>query len=129
MLPEDSWTKGVAISLSKTATKAVIKEAILEVLYNASYENNMKRMSALYHSSMNSPMDRALWLIEHVMNTDGASYLKLKAKDFNTFQYFCLDVVLFFVVITVTVLCVLLRWERIKRRFVKKETPLKHKKS
>lgn len=86
-------------------------------------------MSALYHSSMNSPMDRALWLIEHVMNTDGASYLKLKAKDFNTFQYFCLDVVLFFVVITVTVLYVLLRWERIKRRFVKKETTLKHKKS
>ncbi|KAB7501666.1 UDP-glucuronosyltransferase 2C1 [Armadillidium nasatum] len=121
--------KGVAISLSKTATKAVIKEAILEVLHNASYENNMKRMSALYHSSMNSPMDRALWLIEHVMNTDGASYLKLKAKDFNTFQYFCLDVVLFFVFITVTVFYVLLRWERIKRRFVKKQTPLKHKKS
>ena len=52
------------------------------------------------------PLDKSIWLLEHIMETNGADHLKLDSRHLNIFQYLCLDVLL--VLVCVIILFILL---------------------
>lgn len=56
-------------------------------------------MSKILRHQTQDPMTRALWLVEHVADTQGAPHLKFAARHLNFFQFFGLDVLAFVVVL------------------------------
>ena len=60
----------------------------------------MTRLSELMnlHSDITkNPLERAIELIDLVTKTRGADHLKVASRHLNLIQYFCLDVIAFFV--------------------------------
>lgn len=56
-------------------------------------------MSKILRHQTQDPMTRAVWLVEHVADTQGAPHLKFAARHLNFFQFFGLDVMAFVVVL------------------------------
>ncbi|KAK4313431.1 hypothetical protein Pmani_015225 [Petrolisthes manimaculis] len=87
--------RGVARGVDKMADGSNIYEAIVDVLNNGSYRDNARRLSTILHHHPQKPLDHALWLIEHVADTQGAPHLKFSARHLNFFQFFGFDVLAF----------------------------------
>ncbi|KAK3889736.1 hypothetical protein Pcinc_006301 [Petrolisthes cinctipes] len=63
------------------------------------YRENAQRLSRILRHHPQKPLDQALWLVEHVADTQGASHLKFAARHLNFFQFFGLDVLGFALVV------------------------------
>lgn len=70
-------------------------EALREVLYNPSYRNNMKRLSALHRDKPMHPLDTAVYWIEFVMRHKGAAHLRTDSYQMPWYAYYSLDVFCF----------------------------------
>lgn len=64
-------------------------------------------MSKILRHQTQDPMTRALWLVEHVADTQGAPHLKFAARHLNFFQFFGLDVMAFLVLLVILLRCLL----------------------
>lgn len=53
-----------------------MKNALLKVLEDSSYEDNAKKWSARYRDQKEKPLDRAIWWIEWLMRNPNCDYLK-----------------------------------------------------
>lgn len=91
--------KGIAEGVRKTSTAEEIHKALMRVIYNDSYKNNIEKMADLLALERNDPMDNALWLLEYVAETDGAEHLKAESRHLNYVQYLCLDVIAFILMV------------------------------
>ncbi|XP_064102909.1 UDP-glucuronosyltransferase 2A3-like [Macrobrachium nipponense] len=89
--------KGVATGVSKNADEDTIYNAIVEVLNNQRYKENAILQSRIIRDNSQDPLDQALWLVNHVINTKGAEHLKFAARHLNIVQFFGLDIFAFFV--------------------------------
>ncbi|KAI5711279.1 hypothetical protein M8J75_015672 [Diaphorina citri] len=68
---------------------------VKEILYNNSYMDTVKRISALSKSQMMSPRDTAVWWIEYVLKSGGnLRHLQPDYWDMPWYQYYGLDVFL-----------------------------------
>ncbi|XP_068242837.1 UDP-glucosyltransferase 2-like [Palaemon carinicauda] len=91
--------KGVAVGVSKNADEETIYNAIIEVLNNPKYKENAISLSKIIRDNSQHPLDQALWLVNHVINTKGAEHLKFASRHLNIVQFFGLDVFSFFIFI------------------------------
>ena len=89
--------KGIGIGIDKFADTDEIVEAIKKVDGDPKYKVNIDQLSTTMKDRQNTPMEDAMWLLNHVSHTKGAEHLKIKSGRLSFIQYFCLDcIVLFF---------------------------------
>ncbi|CAH0391320.1 unnamed protein product [Bemisia tabaci] len=81
-----------------------IKSTIETVLYDESYMRNMQRLSTLSHDFTSEAVDKAVFWVEHVARHGGASHLRPSIADSSLFQYFCLDIISFLLVLGLSVM-------------------------
>ncbi|CAL4077199.1 unnamed protein product, partial [Meganyctiphanes norvegica] len=110
--------RNIAASIKKMATADEIYDTIMQVLSNEKYKKSVETYSKVLRHHSTPPLDRAVWLLEHIMVTKGAAHLKIPANDLNTLQYFSVDVILFIFMVTLCLAYVLYRMlRRISSRF------------
>ncbi|KAI5745672.1 hypothetical protein M8J76_013340 [Diaphorina citri] len=105
----------------------VLYNLMKEILYNTSYMDTVKRVSALSKTQMMSPRDTAVWWIEYVLKSGGnLRHLQPDHWDMPWYQYFGLDV---FLVLLSPVILVLYGIYKIISRCKRKSSGEKLKKS
>lgn len=111
--------KGGAVTVKLALLdRHIFKEALMSVLYNPSYRNNMQRLSRLHRDKPMNPLSLAVFWIEYVMRHKGAGHLQAQSNNMSWFIYNSVDVIatLMTLVLLGTFLCVLfLRflWRRV----------------
>lgn len=60
-----------------------------------SYKESVMRLSQIHHDQPMTPLDQAVYWIEHVMRYKGAKHLRVEAHNLTWYQYYCLDVAAF----------------------------------
>ncbi|XP_049860385.1 UDP-glucosyltransferase 2-like [Schistocerca gregaria] len=79
----------------KDVTKDSVLEAVQTVLEDKSYQENMKRFSAIYREHQSTSLERAVWWVEYVIRHQGAPHLRSAALDLHWWQLLLLDVIAF----------------------------------
>ncbi|XP_078683192.1 UDP-glucuronosyltransferase 1-2-like isoform X2 [Branchiostoma floridae x Branchiostoma belcheri] len=92
--PWSAWGLGVTLDFS-TVTADQLYQAILHVLTNSSYRETAARLSRLHRDQPQSPMERAVWWIEHVIQHSRLPHLRARAAELPWYQYYLLDVAAF----------------------------------
>ncbi|XP_078051520.1 UDP-glycosyltransferase UGT5-like [Augochlora pura] len=86
--------RGVAEDLQITDfTKEKFKRAVLNVISDPSYKENVRKLRDLLHDMPYHPMENAIWWIEHVVRHKGAKHLHCKARDTELYKLLHLDVI------------------------------------
>ncbi|XP_033181153.1 UDP-glucuronosyltransferase 2C1-like [Mastacembelus armatus] len=87
----------------------IFAEALMTVLYNKSYRENMQMLSRLHRDQPMKPLDQAVFWIEYVIRHKGARHLKAHSIKMSWFVYHSLDVMaaLLAVVLLVSFVCIL----------------------
>ncbi|KAL7640155.1 UNVERIFIED_CONTAM: hypothetical protein RMT77_009569 [Armadillidium vulgare] len=118
---------GVARGLDKEADANEIEFVLKEVLRNSSYKENMKLLSRNV-KAFGSPLKKAVWLLEHIIETKGAPHLKLGSRDLHLLQYLCIDIIAFFLLIIAIFLTAIFKIiVKVRRTFVEAEISTKVK--
>ncbi|KAF5307550.1 hypothetical protein FQR65_LT06906 [Abscondita terminalis] len=74
-----------------------INEAVTEVLNNPRYALNIKEISEKFKNQLNSPLDRAVFWIEHVLQYGTPKHLHVPGKDMAAYKTNDFDVLLLLV--------------------------------
>ncbi|XP_054631978.1 UDP-glucuronosyltransferase 1-2-like [Dunckerocampus dactyliophorus] len=86
--------KGGAVNVDiATLDRRVFGAALMTVLHNSSYRENMQRLSRLHRDQPIKPMDQAVFWIEYVIRHKGAVHLKAKSIQMSWLVYHSLDIV------------------------------------
>lgn len=106
------------------------REAILEVITNSSYKNNMLKMRDLLQDLPYDLLQNAVWWIEHVIRHKGASHLRNKSRDMFWYQVLMLDIlaivigaIILLTLVIVVVIAMIKRYLFNKQLLPKKERP------
>lgn len=87
---------GYALQLDiKDITEESLLKKITELIANPKYKENVKRLSSLLKDQPLSPMDTAVFWVEHVIRHKGAPHLKNCGIYLSWYQYLLLDCALF----------------------------------
>ena len=88
-------SRGCGIFLDiRDFTEEMLFSAIVEVLTNASYAENIKKLSAILRDHPSSPRETVAHWIEHVTKF-GHQHLRSNALNLTWYEYFMVDVILF----------------------------------
>ncbi|XP_078573757.1 UDP-glucuronosyltransferase 2C1-like [Branchiostoma floridae x Branchiostoma japonicum] len=88
--------RGLGVTLDfSTVTADQLYQAVLHVVTNTSYRETAARLSRLHRDQPQSPMERAVWWIEHVIKHEGLPHLRARAMELPWYQYYLLDVAVF----------------------------------
>ncbi|XP_078683190.1 UDP-glucuronosyltransferase 1-2-like [Branchiostoma floridae x Branchiostoma belcheri] len=88
--------RGLGVTLDfSTVTADQLHQAILHVLTNNSYRETAARLSRLHRDQPQSPMERAVWWIEHVIQHGRLPHLRARAAELPWYQYYLLDIAAF----------------------------------
>ncbi|XP_055916179.1 uncharacterized protein LOC129949013 [Eupeodes corollae] len=87
----------------KTMTVESLKAAILEVLENPKYKENINEFSKLYRDRPMSAKETAVFWIEYVIRHKGAYHMQSPAVFLNSFQLFSVDVIGFLLLVAFVV--------------------------
>lgn len=68
-------------------------EALMDILKNPTYRQNMQKLSNLHRDQPLHPLDKAVYWIEFVLRNKGAPHLRAEAYNMSEFSYYCLDLV------------------------------------
>ena len=63
------------------------------------YKEAVGQLADLLAMERHSPLDNAVWLLEYVSRTKGAEHLKMASRNLNLLQYFCIDVLVFLIIV------------------------------
>ncbi|GAA6226837.1 UDP-glucuronosyltransferase 2C1-like [Lates japonicus] len=86
----------------------IFADALMTVLYNSSYKENMQMLSRLHRDQPMKPLDQAVFWIEYVIRHKGAHHLQTHANKMSWFVYNSIDVIaaLVTVVLLITFTCI-----------------------
>ncbi|XP_035692607.1 UDP-glucuronosyltransferase 1-2-like [Branchiostoma floridae] len=97
--------RGLGVKLDfSTVTSDQLYQAILHVVTNTSYRETAARLSRLRRDQPLSPMERAVWWIEHVIKHGRLPHLRARAVELPWYQYYLLDVAAFLLAVCAAVL-------------------------
>uniref|UniRef100_A0A8B9K5E4 UDP-glucuronosyltransferase n=1 Tax=Astyanax mexicanus TaxID=7994 RepID=A0A8B9K5E4_ASTMX len=103
-------TKGAAeIVEFLKMTSGDLKEALTAVITNPSYKESMMRLSRIHHDRPVKALDEAVYWVEFVMRNKGAKHLRVEAHNLTWYQYHCLDVIAFLLVIVALVIFIFVK--------------------
>jgi glucuronosyltransferase len=103
-----------------TLTTSTLELTLQELLTNASYRRNMRKLSELAKDQPMTSVESAVWWTEYVIRHKGAKHLHAKDRDLPIYQYLMLDIVLAVVVVVcIVVLLVKKGLELLRAGFAK----------
>ncbi|KAH8294651.1 hypothetical protein KR018_000874 [Drosophila ironensis] len=129
-----SEQNGIGVTLHhKDLTAAKLLAAIQQILQNPEATRKIRDMSARFRDQPETPMERAVFWVEHVSRHKGARYLRSAAQDLNFIQYHSLDVMLIifgsiFLIMYCTVKLISWILSIILKLFVKNSSPKQNRK-
>lgn len=86
--------KGAAVIVDiAMLDRHVFAEALMAVLYESTYKENMQMLSRLHRDQPMKPLDQAVFWIEYVMRHKGARHLQTHSYKMSWFVYNSLDVI------------------------------------
>ncbi|XP_066287582.1 UDP-glucuronosyltransferase 2C1-like [Branchiostoma lanceolatum] len=89
-------SRGLGVRLDfNTFTTETLYQAIMQVLTDKSYQETAALLSRLHRDQPQSPMERAVWWVEHVIKHGGLPHLRARAVELPWYQYYLLDVAVF----------------------------------
>ncbi|XP_078600687.1 UDP-glucuronosyltransferase 2C1-like [Branchiostoma floridae x Branchiostoma japonicum] len=98
-------SRGLGVILDfHTLTSEKLYQGIAEVITDNSYRETAARLSRLHRDQPQSPMERAVWWIEHVIKHGGLPHLRARAVELPWYQYYLLDVAAFLLAVCTAVL-------------------------
>ncbi|VEN52517.1 unnamed protein product [Callosobruchus maculatus] len=80
-------------------TKDELKSAIIEVIEDPSYRQNMKSLADIMLDEPMSGVEKVVWWSEYVIRHKGARHLRNPVLDIPLYQYLMLDIIAFFILI------------------------------
>jgi glycosyltransferase involved in cell wall biosynthesis len=99
---------GYAVQLELSdLNEETLGQALNEILNNPKYSENAKMRSRLLHDQPMSPMDTAVFWVEHVIRHKGAPHLRNAGSYLAWYQYLMLDVALFVIMLLGTVIFII----------------------
>nr|XP_023029679.1 UDP-glucuronosyltransferase 2B33-like [Leptinotarsa decemlineata] len=88
--------KEMAVPLNfETMMKDDLKRAIVEVVENEQYKNNIAEAARILKDQPLKGVDKAVYWIEYVIRHKGAKHLRSPAADMPYYKYFMVDVAIF----------------------------------
>uniref|UniRef100_W8BZE5 UDP-glucuronosyltransferase n=1 Tax=Ceratitis capitata TaxID=7213 RepID=W8BZE5_CERCA len=85
---------GYAIALDfRTLTREQLKNALQQLVDNATYHDNMQRVSRIFRDRPMGPRENAMYWIDYVIRHKGARHWRTAGLDLNWFQFYLLDVI------------------------------------
>ncbi|XP_026736021.1 UDP-glucuronosyltransferase 2B9-like [Trichoplusia ni] len=98
------------------------KSALLEVINNDSYRKNVVKLRTLLRDQPESPLNRTIWWLEHLLRHGNAKHLRSPAANISWWDYLELELVLtllagLFTVISLIVLAVYYLYKSFVRRY------------
>ncbi|KAF5302523.1 hypothetical protein FQR65_LT00895 [Abscondita terminalis] len=87
----------------RTMSKGELKTAILEVITNPKYKENIVKMATLAQDQPMTGLENAVWWTEYVIRHNGTRHLRSPLLDIPFYQYYLLDVIAVFVLV---ILCI-----------------------
>ncbi|XP_035681657.1 UDP-glucuronosyltransferase 2A3-like [Branchiostoma floridae] len=97
--------RGLGVKLDfSTVTSDQLYQAVLHVVTNTSYRETAARLSRLHRDQPQSPMERAVWWIEHVIKHGRLPHLRARVVELPWYQYYLLDVSAFLLAVCAAVL-------------------------
>ncbi|XP_037111046.1 UDP-glucuronosyltransferase 2C1-like isoform X2 [Syngnathus acus] len=82
----------------------IFADALVTVLQNTSYRENMQRLSRLQRDQPMKPMDQAVFWIEYVIRHKGAGHLKAQSNKMSSIVYHSVDVIVALLTIVLLVI-------------------------
>ncbi|EDO44826.1 predicted protein [Nematostella vectensis] len=86
---------GISVSLKESTAEEMIKN-INELIEKPCYKENALRVSRLMEDKPQTPQQEGAFWIEYVIRNNGTQHLRPSGRDLPFYQYFLLDVMLFF---------------------------------
>ncbi|CAH2098350.1 unnamed protein product [Euphydryas editha] len=90
-----------------TLNQIEFKQAIETVINDKSYRENIKRLRSIMLDQPQSPLERAVWWMEHTLRHGGAMHLRAAGANFSWAEYMELELVLI-VLITIVFILILI---------------------
>ncbi|XP_023172080.2 UDP-glucuronosyltransferase 1-8-like [Drosophila hydei] len=87
---------GVTVTYSKL-TAETFENAIKKILTDPQYAQQVREISARFRDQHETPLERAVYWVEHVTRQKGAKYLRSAAQDLTFIEYHNLDVLVMIV--------------------------------
>ncbi|XP_072946302.1 UDP-glucosyltransferase 2-like [Epargyreus clarus] len=87
------------------------KNAILTVIEDPSYKNNIIRLRTVFRDQPQAPLERVIWWTEYVLRHGGAKHLRAPAANMSWAEYYQVNLVVFLltcIFIILSVICVIL---------------------
>ncbi|KAK5638203.1 hypothetical protein RI129_012498 [Pyrocoelia pectoralis] len=86
--------KGIGLEINpKHLEKEHLKDAILEVINNPRYKDNVRKLAELARDQPMTGVEKAVWWSEYVIRHKGARHLRSALLDIPWYQYLLLDVI------------------------------------
>ena len=82
---------GLMQSMVDLSTESLL-EAINKIMNNKTYYESIERISDIFKSNQNDPLDTAIYWIEYIIKHKGAPHLQSHAKNLPWYRYLLLDV-------------------------------------
>ncbi|XP_066267111.1 UDP-glucuronosyltransferase 2B33-like isoform X2 [Branchiostoma lanceolatum] len=97
--------RGMAVSLDiHSVTSEEVYQAITSVISDPGYKEKADQVFTHLRDQPQSPMERAVWWIEHVIKHGGLPHLRSRAIELSFYQYYLLDVIALIVAVISAVL-------------------------
>ncbi|CAH0395388.1 unnamed protein product [Bemisia tabaci] len=100
---------GVRLSPKDLHSFEKIKTAVESVLYDESYQRNIRKLSAISRDFSSVALDKATFWVEHVARHGGAAHLRPSMVDANLIQYLCLDIISIFMAVLLVISFILFK--------------------
>ncbi|XP_034735992.1 UDP-glucuronosyltransferase 2C1-like isoform X1 [Etheostoma cragini] len=115
----------VIVDIAKL-NRHMFADALMTVLYNSSYRENMQKLSRLHRDQPLKPLDQAVFWIEYVIRHKGARHLQTQSNKMSWFVYNSVDVLAVLLVLALLVTFTCISVVRLLWRFVFVVTKVKH---
>lgn len=115
-------SQGYGITLDYDQITEDALRAAIDALFNdTSYRENAERMSARFKDSPIKALDKAVWYVEHAINSNGAHHLQTAATKLSFLQVHLIDQLLFASTLILLVIVALSRGMKfVKGKFQKR---------
>nr|NP_652626.1 UDP-glycosyltransferase family 302 member C1 [Drosophila melanogaster]ACL89167.1 Ugt86Da-PA [synthetic construct]AAF54591.1 UDP-glycosyltransferase family 302 member C1 [Drosophila melanogaster]AAL28439.1 GM04645p [Drosophila melanogaster]AAO74690.1 RE18708p [Drosophila melanogaster]AOQ05761.1 Ugt86Da-RA [synthetic construct] len=117
---------GVTVHYEELSS-AKLLAAIQKIINNPEATQRVRDMSDRYRDQQQTPLERAVYWVEHVSRHKGAKYLRSASQDLNFIQYHNLDAMLILyggIIFVLYCIFLLIRlvWRLLQELFIKKDT-------
>lgn len=125
-------SQGYGLTLDyDSLSEASLKEAVDTMFNDTSYQENAEKLSIVFKDNPITPIDKAVYYVEHVIRNNGATHLKTAATKLSFYQIHLIDQITLILATTLIAIFALsssVKWVKSKFQKRGKSHPIKNSK-